>query len=174
MTAKATWNLNNTPTELVAHFRTAMGMQRKAYVEPKHTIDDEEYMQFVMRVISGAEARAMSNPAILPQVVAAASRLNEVRAVAVAFNALRFRQDPMLGASMAECAAALGVSVPTTSGHAASGIQTMMDRVEASGLVLLGFERVQRSEAAREKAILREAASSTVVALADFRARRAA
>jgi hypothetical protein len=134
---------------------------------PQRTVEDDDYVRMMLRMVRALEARAINNPAIIADVVALAQRLAEVTNVAIACNAQRFAVDPRSGASAAECGRVLGIAKQSVSERRKLGEKTMAERIEAAGAVKF-------SEAKREAEIVRRAAEHAVVSLADWRERRSA
>lgn len=149
------------PTTLVDRFMSAV--RRRA---PKHEIDSEEFLMFAWRIMRAAEARAIDDPEMLPQLVALAQRLDEAVNVAIAANAERFAVDPRLGASAAECGRILGASKQAASQRRARGKAIMAGRIAAAGAVPF-------AEARREREAIAAAAEHAVTYLADWRERKA-
>lgn len=133
---------------------------------PKHRIDDEEYAAFVQRAIRGLEARAIENPFLLPLVRELEDRMREVQNVVIATNADRYEVDPRRGASLGEVSRLLGMSKQSVSERRAKGRASMLARIASAGVARF-------SEARREREVRERAVDTAVVALADFRARRA-
>lgn len=133
----------------------------------KPPIDDEEYIEMVWRMVRALEARAIGNPALLPQIVALVQRLSEVTQVTIAANAARHAVDARKGASIAECAALMGVSRQAAQQRRAIGDRIMSDRIDAAGATRF-------TEARREKAAIAAAAEFAVVQLSAYRARHVA
>jgi hypothetical protein len=146
-------------------FLTMIGPRRRNPDKPP--IDDEEYVEMVWRMVRALEARAIGNPSLLPQVVALVQRLSEVTQVTIAANAARHAIDPRRGASIAECAALMGVSRQAAQQRRAIGDRIMTDRIEAAGAVPF-------AEAKRERKAIHAAAEYAVVQLSEYRARHVA
>lgn len=159
------YTLDSVGTDLAAAFDAVMALQ-SAPRKAKHVIDDEVFVEMCFRMIRALERRAIDNPAILPLVEQLSARLSEITNVALAHNALRFRIDPMNGASLGEGAAMLGISKPSASVRASRGLAAMVARVEAAG-------DTRFAERYRERLAILAARSTSVVVLADFRQRRA-
>jgi hypothetical protein len=135
--------------------------------DPKHTIEDEEFVAMLWRQLRAFEARTIDNPENLPQAVALARRLDELVNVALAANAERYAIDPRRGASAAECGRILGASKQAASQRRARGKAIMAARIAAAGAIPF-------AEARRERQAISAAAEHAVVSLAEWRARRAA
>lgn len=133
----------------------------------KHVIDDEDFVAMVWRMVRALERRGIANPAILPQTVALAQRLSEVTNVIIAANAERYAVDERSGASMAECARILGVSVPAASQRRKLGKAIIAARTAAAGVIRF-------AEARRERDAIKAAAAHAESNLLEFRARRSA
>jgi hypothetical protein len=146
-------------------FLAMIGPRRRNPEKPP--IDDEEYIEMVWRMVRALEARAIGNPALLPQVIALAQRLAEVTQVTIAANAARHSIDARKGASIAECAALMGVSRQAAQQRRAIGDRIMADRVAAAGAVPF-------AEAKRERQAIHAAAEFAVVQLSEYRSRHAA
>jgi hypothetical protein len=132
----------------------------------KHTIDGQDYVAMLWRMVRALEVRAIDDPELLPQAVALAQRLDELVNVALAANAERYAVDPRLGASAAECGRILGASKQAASQRRARGKAIMAARIAAAGAIPF-------AEAKRERAAITAAAEHAVTNLADWRARRA-
>lgn len=130
-------------------------------------VENAEFVAMLWRMIRALEARTIEDPSLLPQVVALVKRLSEVKNVAIAANAERYAVDPRRGASMAECAAILGITKQSASAHRAHGVATMGERIDRAGAIRF-------AEAKREREAMAAAADHAVANLADYRARRAA
>jgi hypothetical protein len=160
------------PSEpVVDRFLATIGSRRT----PKHRIDDAEYVEMLWRMVRHLEIRAIDDPALLPQVVALVQRFEEISDVVIAANAARYKIDPKLGASGAECGRILGhKSKQVTSLHAKKGREVIARRDAAAGVTHISRKgRVISSETAREREVIAAAAEYGVTVLADFRARRA-
>jgi hypothetical protein len=135
--------------------------------KPKHTIDNQDYVEMLWRMLRGLEWRAIDDPQLLPQVVALGDRLTEMVDVTIAANADRYAVDARYGASMAECGRILGYkSKQVASQHRAKGKAVMAARVAAGGAIPF-------AERKREVAAITAAAEYAAISLADYRARRA-
>ncbi len=134
---------------------------------PKHTIDDAEFGEMLMRMIRAWERRVIENPEMLAQNELMVQRFREITNVVISVNADRYAVDPRRGASMAECAAILGISKPSASERRARGRAIVAERVAAAGVA-------QFAEARHEREALAAAHDHAVTHLADYRARHAA
>jgi hypothetical protein len=153
----------DTSTSAVERFSDLIRPRRR---DPERVTENSDYLAMLWRMIRALEARAIDDPEVLPQVIALAQRLAEVVNVAVTVNAERFAIDPMMGASMAECARVLGISKQSASERKARGREVIDARVEAAGAVRF-------SEARREREAIETAAQFAVTQLAEYRARHA-
>lgn len=133
----------------------------------KHVIDDSDYLAMMWRMVRALEARTINNPELLTQCVALVERLAEVVNVAIYVNATRYGIDPRAGASMKECARAMGISAPSASERKARGERVVNARIEAAGATRF-------SEARREREAIEAAEAFAVVELAEYRARHRA
>lgn len=151
-------------TSLADRFFAAV---KGAKYEPKHKIDDEEFVVMMFRMVRALEERAINNPFILPHVAQLEARMREVQNVVIASNADRYNTDPRLGASMMECARLLGMTKQSATDRRKKGAATLLARIAGAGVVRF-------SEAKREREMIQRATDSAVASLDDFRARRSA
>lgn len=133
--------------------------------KPKHTIDDQEFAEFMMRLIRAWERRVIENPQMLMENQVMIQRFKEVTNVVIEANAQRYARDPRSGVSMAECARLLGISKPSASERRAKGREIMAARVEAAGAVSF-------AEAQRERAALAAAREHAAEKLPEYIGRR--
>jgi hypothetical protein len=142
---------------------------------PHRTVEGDEYVSMMFRMIRALEARTIEDPALLTHVIALAQRLAEVVNVSIAANAERYAVDPKLGASMMECARLLGITKQSASERRTRGDSIMAERLDAAGVTKLGDKpTVRHAEAGREREIIERATEHAVTNLADYRARHAA
>lgn len=153
----------NPPQPLSAAFLAVIRPERAA-TPPDRITEDDEYLRMMWRMVRALEARAIERPENLPQIVELQERLGEVVNVAIAANAERYAIDPMLGASMAECARILGISKPSASERRARGVVAMGKRIDRAGAIRF-------AEAKREREAIAAAHERAVTVLADYRAR---
>ncbi|HEY9250891.1 MAG TPA: hypothetical protein VIO38_17240 [Rariglobus sp.] len=135
--------------------------------EPKHNVDNDEYVAFVLRIIRKLEQRAIGDACLLPQMVLIAQRAAETVNTAIAANAELYAIDPKLGASMMECARALGIQKQSASDRKKLGEKLMAERIEAAG-------GVSFAEAKRERAAINKAKEHAEKEMADYIARHSA
>lgn len=135
---------------------------------PKHTIDDADYAEMMMRMVRAWERRVIENPEMLPLNEAILARLAEVTNVAIAANAERYAVDKRRGVSMTECARILDISKPSASARRARGVAIMADRIDRAGAA-----RFAEAKREREQLAAAAAADHVVTALDAYRARRA-
>jgi len=175
---------------LTDRFRAALRANRRT---AKHTTENADFLLMFRRMIRALEDRAIDDPAILAEIAGVLvdggsgqrvggllQRLEEVVDVAIATNADRYARDPFTGASMAECARILGMSVPGASKRRAKGNLMILARIEAAGAAILEGHR--SAEALRERdsvqALQTHAedalGAERVVQLAAYRGRHAA
>ncbi len=129
--------------------------------EPKHRVDDEDYVAFVLRALRGLEARSLGNATLLPQMILVAQRAAEAVNTAIAVNAERFALDPAAGASMGECARAVGITKQSASQRRQIGERIMAERIREAG-------GVSFSEAKRERAAIKKAAEHAAEAMPEY------
>lgn len=147
---------------LTGRFLAATASARRRPLRPK--VENDEFLAGVWRMVRALERRTIDDPTLLPQAVALAQRLAEVTNVAIYANAERYEIDPMLGASMAECARILGVSKQAASQRKQLGKGIMLGRIAAAGAIPF-------AEAKREKEAIRAAATHAVTVLSEYRAK---
>lgn len=138
--------------------------QRRGDRQP---VEDQQYALMLLRMIRALEARVIERPENLPLVLGLQERLAEVANVAIAVNAERFALDPTLGASMAECGRAIGVSKQAASQRRERGERAIAIRLEEAGVTRF-------AEAKRERELVETTTQQGVISLADYRARHAA
>lgn len=136
---------------------------------PRAAMDDEQYAEFVLRVLAGWERRVIDNPEMLTVNRRVEAAAGEIANVAIAINADRYAIDPRSGVSMLECMRILGItSKATISGRRARGVAAMKDRIDRAGAAdFQSFARDRRSD-------VQAARAEGTIYLADYRARRAA
>lgn len=132
-------------------------------------IDDEEYAEFLLRVIRAWERRVIENPEMLAAHRVIIDRAGEIADVAIAINAARFAVDPRMGVSMLGCARIVGMAKSEASRSRARGVAIMGERVDRAGAA-------QFAEAKREREAIdaARADAAAVVELDAWRARRSA
>lgn len=149
---------------------------RRARRDTGRVTEDAAFLAMFWRLVRALEERTIERPENLPQVLALVQRFNEIVAVAVAENALRFAADPFSGASMAECSRALGIKKQSGSQYKERGTRILEQRLaaalDAAGVGNLDSRR-RSAEAAREAAAITAAAQYAVVEMATWIERRA-
>jgi hypothetical protein len=138
-------------------------------IKPKPRTDriteDADFLLMLWRMVRALEARTIERPELLPQIVALVQRLAEVPNVAIAINAERFAISPYSGASMKECARAMGITPQSASDRRKLGVQIMEVRLKASNVAIF-------SEAKREREAIMKAHEFGVVSVAEYQQRR--
>lgn len=140
----------------------------------KGTYDNIDFVNFVMRMARTIERRGIGDAGILPYVMLLVQRFDEIIDVIIAANAERFALDPATGASMAECARALGMTKQAASKRRAKGDKIIARRLAAAGVARLADKKGSAAEVEREKKAVKDATEFVVVALADYITRKAA
>lgn len=133
------------PVSLADRFLSATRSARAAARrDDRRIVENDEFVLMLYRMIRALEERAINDPAVLPQVLGLAQRLNEVTNVAIAANADRYGIDPRRGASMMECARLLGMTKQSGSERANRGRAIMAARIEAAGAVPFAERKRER------------------------------
>lgn len=148
----------------LAMLRPARSRQRPADYKP---VEDEQYVLMLLRMIRALEARAIERPEIVPLVLVAAQRLDEITNVVIATSADRYKINPAWSPSMSEIARVLGISVPAASQRRKNGNEIINRRLAAAGATRF-------AEANREKQAVEAATEHAVTYLGDYKARHAA
>ena len=159
--------------------------------EAKNKIDGADFLSMIWRMARALEFRTIEDITLIPQVVALAQRFAEIANVAIAVNAARFACDPMRGASMKECARAMGISAPSASERRKAGDVAIFERLKAANVLRIDtvarlreqqklndqeIERkaamaARRAESQREGAAIAAAEKYAVANLGEYRAR---
>jgi len=116
----------------------------------KHTTEDSDFVAMMQRQLRALEARAINDPALLPQVLMLAQRLAEIVNVVIATSADTFRVDPYAAPSMGECARVLGITKQSASDRRKLGEQVIAGRLAELGVE--SFALARREREARERA----------------------
>lgn len=154
-----------TPDATVERFVEMITPRRRNPDRPP--VEDADFVAMLWRMVRALEARAINDPALLPQVVALQARMAEVANVTIATSAARYAVNPHSAPSMAECARTLDISVPAASQRRKVGDRIIGERVTAAGAAKF-------SEAARERAEIERAEAHAVVSLEAYKARHRA
>lgn len=144
--------------------------------------ESDKFVAMLQRMVRAAEHRAIEDITILPALTVVAQQLADAVNVSVAVNAARFAVDPHRGASQAECAAALGISVPSAGDRKIRGAVVLLERLtkayEAAGVIRGKFGMAKgrdlatrRTEAARERETRRDAVAKVEPQMAGYRDR---
>jgi hypothetical protein len=130
----------------------------------RQRVEDQAYLEMLLRMIRALESRVADNPEIIIQIVMLGERLSEACNVGIAISADRYAVDPKLGASAGEIARLLGMSKQSVSERRAKGRAVMEARVAEAGAASF-------AEARRERDAIRKAHEHAEQAMPEYRAR---
>jgi translation initiation factor 6 (eIF-6) len=116
----------------------------------KRTIENDEYVAMMQRMIRSLERRAINDPSMLAQVLLLVQQLNEVTNVVIAESADAYAIDPFKAPSMMEIARMLGIKKQSASDRRKVGQRILAGRLAAAGLG--NFTQARRERAARKAA----------------------
>lgn len=179
----------NPPESRTGRFLAMLSARRKQLVE-RRQVEDAAFIEMLLRMFRALELRVIERPENLPQIMTLVERLAEVPNVVIAINADRYKIDPAMGWSMAECARALGMTDPAASKRRRKGNDVITERLDAAGAtrfaearreqtaIAAAYEHVVEAIDAAAGEPLSPAAQASraraVVALDTYRARHAA
>ena len=107
------------------------------------TVENDDYVAMMQRMIRALERRAIEDPAILTHVILLAQRLSEITDVVIATSAARYSNDPYAAPSAGEIARMLKMTKQSASERRKRGDRTLFERQ-------MGIETMaQRERAAR-------------------------
>jgi hypothetical protein len=147
-------------TDQPAHERFATRIKPRPRRTDRVT-ENDDFLAMLHRFATALEARCIADPSILPHCVELEQRFREIANVTIAVNAARFHANPHSGASMAECARAMGISDPSASERRKRGNAIIAARNEQAGVPNF-------TEAKRVREIIRDVDTKTVERLSEF------
>lgn len=105
------------------------------------TVENDDYVAMMQRMIRALERRAIEDPAILMHVILLAQRLSEITDVVIATSAARYSNDPYSAPSAGEIGRMLNMSKQSASERRKRGDRTLFERQ-------VGIETMARRERA--------------------------
>jgi hypothetical protein len=128
---------------------------------PKRVTENADFIAMFQRMIRTLEARAVSDPSILAEILMLAQRLDQVPNVVIARSATQHAMDPMRAPSLNELAAVLGIKRQSAQDRRKVGDRILFERA-------MGEDTVPQRER-RARTLARKHAEAT---MADWLARK--